>query len=124
MDKRVSVLAALLLLGAAFLISRGGEEDCVELENENNFLLIFQGCPTDGIKQVYNNFECIFTSEPANAGPPDVLITISPDDCSRLDPCNNLECDIRSEETGEISGAAILTVNHILMNNSFTGPAV
>ena len=124
MDKRVSVLTALLLLGAAFLISCGGEDGCVELENENNFLLIFQGCPTDGIKQVCNDFECLFTSGTGNPGPPDLALIINPAECSRLGPCINLECDVRSEETGEIVGEVIFSVDQLLEANVFIGGAI
>ena len=45
--------------------------------------------------------------------PPDALLEINPSDCSRVDFCFNLECDLRSE-TGEVVGEEILASNEFI----------
>lgn len=118
------LLIPLLLLIFASCDGGGGDNQCTELISNNNYLLVFAGCPNDGIKSVCNSFECELTSQIGGApAPPDALIIVDPVDCSRLDRCFNLECDLRNE-MGEITGEVILTTFEILFGNAFEGTAV
>lgn len=121
-NKLPFLLIPLLLLVFASCDS-GGDNQCTELISNNNYLLVFQGCPNGGIKSVCNSFECELTSQIGGApAPPDALIIVDPADCSRLDRCFNLECDLRNE-MGEITGEVILTTFEILFGNAFEGTA-
>jgi len=99
----------------------GGSNQCTEIVTENNFMLAFQGCPNNGIKEVCNSFECEFIQQIGGPpAPPDAFAIIDPADCSRIDRCVNLDCDLRSD-TGEIVGKVILSTSEILVGNSFVG---
>lgn len=125
MKSRFSIAIIALLLG--FTISScdgGGNNGCTELISNNNFMLVFQGCPNDGIKAVCNSFECELTSQIGGMpAPPDALIIVDPADCRRLDVCFNMKCDLRND-MGEITGEVILTTFEILFGNAFEGTAV
>lgn len=125
MVSKFSIFMITLLLSFAVIsCDGGGDNQCTELISNNNFLLVFQGCPNDGIKSVCNSFECELTSQIGGApAPPDALIEINPADCRRLDRCFNLDCDLVSD-TGEITGEVILTTFEILFGNAFEGTAV
>lgn len=125
MASRLSLLiAALFLCFAVASCDGGGNDGCTELISNNNFLLVFQGCPNDGIKSVCNSFECELTQQIGGPpAPPDPLIIVDPADCRRLDVCFNLKCDTR-DEMGDITGEVILTTFEILFGNAFEGTAV
>jgi hypothetical protein len=114
----------LILLFAISSCDSGGGNSCVELTGPNNFLLAFQGCPNDGIKQICNSFECVLTQQIGGAPlPPDALVVIDPSDCSRIDFCFNLDCDLRND-LGQVVGEVILTTEEILANNEFIGVSI
>ena len=123
-NKFTSLLVPLLLI--LLITACGGDSNnqCTEIETENNFLLIFQGCPNNGLKEVCNSFECTFTPQfGGNSPPPEFLAEINPRmDCSRIDRCVNLDCDLLSD-TGEIVGEVILSTLEILPGNEFVGAA-
>lgn len=101
--------------------SGGGNKQCTELISNNNFMLAFAGCPNDAIKAVCNSFECTFTQQIGGPpAPPDFFAVINGMDCSRIDRCTNLDCDLLSD-TGEVVGEVILSTLEILPGNSFTG---
>lgn len=108
-------LLLLIILGAC-----GGDSNnqCTLIENESNFLLIFQGCPNDGLKEVCNSFECTFTPQfGGNPPPPELFIVINPrEDCSRIDRCVNLDCVV---DAGEI----LLSTLEFLPGNVAVGAA-
>ncbi len=110
----------LILLFVLSACDDEGNNSCVDLLVNNNFLLAFQECPNDGIKQVCNSFNCIFPPPPGSLAPV-VLAVINPSDCSRIDRCFNLVCDYRNSLTGEVVGEVFLTTEEILLNNEFVG---
>ncbi len=122
--KNLLLSIPLILVFSFAACDSGGDGSCIEMETDNNFLLAFQGCPNDGIKQICNSFDCVLTQQIGGIpAPPDALVTITPSDCSRIDFCFNLECDLRSD-TGEIVGEVILTTEEILAGNEFIGVAL
>ncbi|MEM7009556.1 MAG: hypothetical protein AAF462_10520 [Thermodesulfobacteriota bacterium] len=109
------------------LISCGGGGDgnqCTEIVSENNFMLAFAGCPNDAIKSVCNSFECTFTPQFGGDPPPPEFFAVidTQMDCSRIDRCVNLDCDLR-DENGAIVGNVILSTLEILPGNAFVGAA-
>ena len=118
MENRLSFLLVPLLL--VLLASCGGDSNnqCTEIETENNFLLIFQGCPNNGLKEVCNSFECTFTPQFGGVPPPpELFIVINPrEDCSRIDRCVNLDCVV---DAGEI----LLSTLEFLPGNVAVGAA-
>lgn len=123
MKSRFSIAIIALLLGFAVTScdSGGGGNQCTEIISNNNFMLAFAGCPNDAIKAVCNSFECEFTQQIGGPpAPPDFLAEINGMDCSRIDFCTNMDCDLLSD-TGEVVGEVILSTLEILPGNSFTG---
>ncbi len=117
----------LLIIPIVFLLSltacdSGGNNQCTEITNVNNFMLAFAGCPNDAIKAVCNSFECEFTQQMGGPLPPIDFSIINGEDCSRFDRCTNLDCDLFSD-VGELEGEAIISTLEILPGNSFTGTA-
>lgn len=125
MANKFSLFIIALLLGLTITsCDGGGNNECTELISNNNFMLVFAGCPNDGIKAVCNSFECELTQQIGGPPPPlDPFIIVDPADCRRLDRCFNLDCDLRSD-TGEVTGEVILTTFEILFGNAFEGTAV
>ena len=113
---------AVFLLFTISSCDSGGDNQCTEITNVNNFMLVYQGCPNNGIKAVCNSFVCEFTQQIGGPLPPVDSAVINGEDCSRFDRCENLDCDLFSD-IGEIEGDAILSTLEILEGNSFTGIA-
>ena len=113
-SKNPLLFIPMLLIFCFAACDSGGGNSCIELVDDNNFLLAFQECPNDGIKQICNSFDCVLTTQIGGIpAPPDALLEINPSDCSRVDFCFNLECDLRSE-TGEVVGEEILASNEFI----------
>lgn len=115
------LLIALFLTIAVAGCDSGGNDGCTEIINDNNFMLAFQGCPNNGIKEVCNSFACEFTQQIGGIpAPPDAFAEINGMDCSRIDRCTNLDCDLLDDQ-GQVVGEAIISTIEILVGNSFTG---
>jgi hypothetical protein len=123
MRNRFSIFIIVLTICVALTAcDSGGDNQCTEITTVNNFMLIYQGCPNNGIKEVCNSFVCEFTQQLGGPLPPVDTAIINGEDCSRFDRCENLDCDLFSD-IGEIEGDAILSTLEILEGNSFTGIA-
>lgn len=118
MESKLSFLIPLVLI--LTLVACGGDSNnqCTLIETENNFLLLFQGCPNEGLKEVCNSFDCVFTPQfMDNPPPPELFIAINPrEDCSRIDRCVNMDCVV---DEGEI----LLSTLEFLPGNVAVGTA-
>ena len=113
----IPILLIVMLLGC----SGDGNNECTLIETESNFLLLFQACPNDGLKEVCNSFDCTFTPRfGGDPPPPELFAIINPrEECTRLDRCINLDCELN----GEITGQVILTTQEFLFGNEVVGVA-
>jgi len=115
----------LLIIPIVFILSltacdSGGNSQCTEITNVNNFMLAFAGCPNDTIKAVCNSFFCTLTDQTIGVPLP-VPIVLNPKDYSRIDRCVNLECDLN--DPNMLTGQALFSILEILTGNSLIGVA-
>ncbi len=96
------------------------EPECIPIEGDFEQLSEFTDCPTEGLVQICNNYECLV---PGFDDPEPLRVGIVPLECVAID-CFDVECQLLNNIFSEVIGSGILTIDEILGNSNFAGTVV
>ena len=94
--------------------------ECIPIEGNFEQLSEFADCPTEGLTQICNNYNC---AVPGFEAPDPVQFGIMPLECTAMD-CFIAECELFGDSFGEVVGAGVFTIDEILGNSNFAGTVI
>ena len=114
---RSIIFIATLLFSAC---DGGSGDNCVSIEDDPDFLLGFEECPTDGLQMVCNKYDCVLSIPIGDPPPPEQLVRINPRDCLAID-CFTMECKTRNPISGGFVGDLTYSIEDISQGSLFSG---